>query len=80
MKELPNLKQLSEEAKDALIVLLWEELQKLQQAQLEKPKKRRKIPVSLLLEGLRHRPKQRKEKVGKKEPEVLVGKVVDSTK
>jgi transposase len=36
MKELPDLKQLSGEAKDALIVLLWEELQKLQQAQFEK--------------------------------------------
>ena len=37
MKELPNLKQLTDEAKDALIVALWEELQKLQQKQ--KPKK-----------------------------------------
>jgi transposase len=30
MKKLPDLKQLSDEAKDALIVALWEELQKLQ--------------------------------------------------
>jgi len=39
MKELPDLKQLSDEAKDALIVALWEELQKLQQGQTKKPKK-----------------------------------------
>lgn len=39
MTELPDLKQLTEEAKDALIVKLWEELQKLQQAQKKKPKK-----------------------------------------
>jgi transposase len=39
MKELPDLKQLTEEAKDALIVLLWEEIQKLQQGQQKKPKK-----------------------------------------
>jgi transposase len=39
MKELPDLKQLTDEAKDALIVKLWEELQKLQQAQKKKPKK-----------------------------------------
>ncbi len=35
MKELPDLKQLTEEAKDALIVELWEKVQKLEQ----KPKK-----------------------------------------
>ena len=29
MKELPDLKQLIEEAKEALIVELWEEIQKL---------------------------------------------------
>ncbi|ELS30625.1 hypothetical protein Pse7429DRAFT_4305 [Pseudanabaena biceps PCC 7429] len=29
MKELPNLKELTDEAKEALIVKLWEELQKL---------------------------------------------------
>jgi transposase len=39
MKELPDLKQLSDEAKDALIVALWEELQKLQQAYRKKPQK-----------------------------------------
>ena len=39
MKELPDLKQLTDEAKDALIVVLWEELQKMQQGQTKKPKK-----------------------------------------
>ena len=39
MKSLPDLKQLTDEAKDALIVVLWEELQKLQQGQTKKPKK-----------------------------------------
>jgi transposase len=39
MTELPDLKQLTEEAKDAFIVKLWEELQKIQQAQKKKPKK-----------------------------------------
>ena len=39
MKALPDLKQLTNEAKDALIVVLWEELQKLQQGQTKKPKK-----------------------------------------
>jgi hypothetical protein len=29
MTELPDLKQLTDEAKDALIVVLWEELPKL---------------------------------------------------
>jgi transposase len=38
MSELPDLKQLNEEAKDALIVALWEEVQKLRQ-QGKKPKK-----------------------------------------
>jgi transposase len=36
MTELPDLKQLPDEAKDALIVVLWEELLKLRQ---KKPKK-----------------------------------------
>ena len=39
MKELPDLKQLTDEAKDALIALLWEELKKLQQGPPKKPKK-----------------------------------------
>lgn len=39
MKELPDLKKLSDEAKDALIVELWEELQKLRQQAEKKPKK-----------------------------------------
>jgi transposase len=39
MKELPELKQLTEEAKEALIVELWEEIQKLR-IQLEKKAKK----------------------------------------
>ena len=39
MEELPNLKELSDEAKDALIVTMWEELQKLRLALVKKPKK-----------------------------------------
>jgi transposase len=38
MKELPDIKELDAEAKDALIVALWEEIQKLRQ-QVKKPKK-----------------------------------------
>jgi transposase len=36
MKDLPDLKQLTDEAKDALIVVLWEELQKLRQKEAQK--------------------------------------------
>jgi transposase len=39
MKEVPDLKQLTEEAKDALIVELWEEVQKLRKQLEKKPKK-----------------------------------------
>jgi transposase len=39
MKELPNLKQLTEEAKEALIVELWEKIQKLEKQLEKKPKK-----------------------------------------
>ncbi|PZO15366.1 MAG: IS66 family transposase, partial [Leptolyngbya foveolarum] len=41
MEKLPNLSSLSGEAKDALIVSLWEELQGLRQRleAVEKPKK-----------------------------------------
>lgn len=39
MRELPDLKQLTNEAKDALIVSLWEEIQKLHQGKQKKPKK-----------------------------------------
>ena len=39
MKELPNLKELTDEAKEALIVKLWEELQRLQKQLEKKPKK-----------------------------------------
>ena len=43
MKELPNLKELTDEAKEALVVKLWEELQKLQK-QLEKKPKNSSLP------------------------------------
>ena len=39
MRELPDLKQLTDEAKDALITVLWEELKKLQPGDPKKPKK-----------------------------------------
>jgi transposase len=38
MIELPDLKTMSDEAKDALIATLWEELQKLRQAGSKKKK------------------------------------------
>lgn len=39
MKELPDLSQLDEKGKDALIEVLWAEIQKLRQKQEQKPKK-----------------------------------------
>lgn len=39
MKELPDIKQLDAEAKDALIVALWSEVQKLRLKLIKKPKK-----------------------------------------
>ena len=39
MKELPDIKQLDAEEKDALIVALWEEVQKLRLQLVKKPKK-----------------------------------------
>ena len=39
MKELPNLKELTEEVKEALIVELWEKAQKLEKPLEKKPKK-----------------------------------------
>ena len=44
MTELPDLKQLSNEAKDALILTLWEELQKLQQKRPKKTSKNSSLP------------------------------------
>jgi transposase len=44
MTELPDLKQLTDEAKDALIVSLWEELQKLQQKRVKKTSKNSSLP------------------------------------
>ena len=39
MEELPDIKKLDAEAKDALIVALWEEVQKLRLQLVKKPKK-----------------------------------------
>jgi len=39
MSEIPDLKQLTEEAKDALIAELWEEVQRLRDLLVKKPKK-----------------------------------------
>jgi transposase len=44
MLELPDLKQLTDKAKDALIVALWEELQKLRQKKPKKTSKNSSLP------------------------------------
>ncbi|UBF30210.1 DUF6444 domain-containing protein (plasmid) [Kovacikia minuta CCNUW1] len=44
MTELPDLKQLTNEAKDALILALWEELQKLQQKRPKKTSQNSSLP------------------------------------
>jgi transposase len=44
MTELPDLKQLTEEAKDALILALWEELQRLQKKKPKKTSKNSSLP------------------------------------
>ena len=44
MKDLPDLKQLTDEAKDALIVALWEELQKLRNKKPKKTSKNSSLP------------------------------------
>jgi transposase len=44
MKDLPDLKHLTDEAKDALIVTLWEELQKLRQKKPKKTSKNSSLP------------------------------------
>jgi transposase len=44
MQDLPDLKQLTDEAKDALIVALWEELQKLRQKKPKKTSKNSSLP------------------------------------
>ena len=44
MKELPDLKQLTEEAKDALIVELWEKLEKLLKKQTKKTSRNSSLP------------------------------------
>ena len=44
MTELPDLKQLTDEAKDALILALWEELQKIQKKKPKKTSKNSSLP------------------------------------
>lgn len=44
MKDLPDLKQLTDEAKDALIVSLWEELKKLRHKKPKKTSKNSSLP------------------------------------
>ena len=44
MVELPDLKQLTYEAKDALILALWEELQKLQRKRPKETSKNSSFP------------------------------------
>jgi transposase len=44
MTELPDIKQLTDEAKDGLILALWEELQKLQQKRPKKTSKNSSLP------------------------------------
>jgi transposase len=51
MKELPDLKQLNEEAKDALIVELWEKLQKLLENKPKKTSSNSSIPPSKGFKG-----------------------------
>jgi len=65
MKELLDLEQLTDEAKDALIVTLWEELQKLRQ---KKPKKTSKNSSLSPAKGFKAEVKQEeKENQGKRE-------------
>jgi transposase len=66
MKELPDLKQLSGEAKDALIVALWEEIQKLQKAQVKKPKKTSKNSSLPPAKGFKGEVKSKEKKIGEK--------------
>jgi transposase len=67
MQELPDLKQLTDEAKDALIRVLWEELQKLKQK--KKPKKTSNNSSIPPAKGFKAEVKSQ-EKEGKKEKRV----------
>jgi transposase len=62
MIELPNLKEMTAEAKDALILSLWEELQTLRQASAKK-KKTTGLPPS---QGFRPQTQDRGGKVTRK--------------
>lgn len=66
MKKLPDLKQLSNEAKDALIVALWEELQKLQQVHFKKPQKTTKNSSLPPAKGFKAQVKSKEKEPGKK--------------
>jgi transposase len=64
MKELPDLRQLTDEAKDALIVALWEELQKLRHKKPKKTSKNSSLPPA---KGFKTEVKQeKKETQGKR--------------
>jgi transposase len=62
MTELPDLKQLTDEAKDALILSLWEELQKLQK---KKPKKTSKNSSLSPAKGFKAEVKPEKKESGR---------------
>lgn len=66
MKELPDLKQLSDEAKDALIIALWEELQKLQQVHIKKPQKTAKNSSLPPAKGFKAQVKSKEKEPGEK--------------
>jgi len=66
MMELPDLKQLSEEAKDALIVALWEELQRLRQGASKKPQKNSKNSSLPPAKGFKAQVKDPEKESGKK--------------
>ena len=77
MEKLPDLSQLSDEAKDALIMALWEEIQRLRQRldELEKPEKTSEnssIPPS---KGFKVNKKPSKRKKGGERRAASVGRV-----
>ena len=66
MQELPDLKELSDEAKDALIVVMWEELQQLRLAQVKKPKKTAKNSSLPPAQGFKAQVNSKKPSQGKR--------------
>ena len=61
MTELPDLKQLTDEAKDALILALWEELQKIQKKKPKKTSKNSSLPPA---KGFKAEVKREQRRVG----------------